>query len=224
MGDAGKEYCLSCSLNQTIPDLVDSDRLLWWKQLEHAKRRLIFGLLQLKLPVTGKHESEDGLAFRFIEDRRTNPRVVEEHVYTGYSEGVVTINVTEADDMRREMERRHAGELYRTLLGHFRHESGHYYFHLLINGEQRRARFRDLFGDERQDYDAALEQYYSGTRIRDPDFISVYAQSHPLEDWAEIWAHYLHMTDTLETAGFYGCPRARITSTVSRTCCKNGRN
>ena len=207
VGDAGKEYCLSCSLNQTIPDLVDSDRLLWWKQLEHAKRRLIFGLLQLNLPVTGKHESEHGLAFRFIEDRRSNPRVAEEHVYTGHSEGVVTINVTEADNMRREMERRHAGELYRTLLGHFRHESGHYYFRLLIDGEKRIARFRDLFGDDRQDYDAALERYYSGPRIRDPDFISAYAQSHPLEDWAEIWAHYLHMTDTLETAGFYGLPQ-----------------
>ena len=202
--DADSEYCLSCRLNQTIPNLVDSDRLHWWKQLEHAKRRLIFGLLQLNLPVTGKRDSADGLAFRFIEDRRSNPAVSEEYVYTGYSEGVVTINVAEADDLRRELERRHSGEMYRTLLGHFRHESGHYYFNLLLDNEARRRRFRELFGDERQDYDAALARFYAGPQLRNPEFISAYAQSHPLEDWAEIWAHYLHMTDTLETAGFYG--------------------
>ena len=205
--DAGKEFCVSCRLNETIPNLVDNDRLHWWKQLENAKRRLIFGLLQLKLPITGKHEAEGGLAFRFIEDRRSNPHVAEEHVYTGYGDGVVTINVAEADEVRREMARKNSGELYRTLLGHFRHESGHYYFHLLIDGEPRLARFRELFGDERRDYGAALERYYSGPRIRDPDFISAYAQSHPFEDWAEIWAHYLHMTDTLETAGCYGLPQ-----------------
>lgn len=205
--DADSEYCLSCRLNQTIPNLVDSDRLHWWKQLEHAKRRLIFGLLQLNLPVTGKRESADGLAFRFIEDRRSNPHVTEEYVYTGHSAGVVTINVTEADDLRRELARRHSGEMYRTLLGHFRHESGHYYFDLLLKGEARRRRFRELFGDERRDYDAALARYYAGPKLRDPDFISAYAQSHPLEDWAETWAHYLHLTDTLETAGFYGLPQ-----------------
>ena len=207
VSEKGEEYCLSCRLNQTIPNLLDDDRLRWWKQLEHAKRRLIFGLLQLGLPVSGKHESEHGLAFRFIEDRRSNPNVVEEHVYTGHSDGMVTINVAEADDVRREIARQNTGELYRTLLGHFRHESGHYYFHLLIDSEPRRERFRTLFGDERQDYDAALSRYYAMTPTNDPDFISVYAQSHPLEDWAEIWAHYLHMTDTLETAGFHGLPQ-----------------
>lgn len=205
--EEGERYCLSCRLNQMIPNLLDGSRLHSWKQLEHAKRRLIFGLLHLGLPVSGKQESEGGLAFRFIEDRRSNPEVAEEHVYTGHREGVVTINVAEADDVRREIARQGTGELYRTLLGHFRHESGHYYFRRLVDGERLLARFRDLFGDERQDYDAALERYYSGPRIRDPDFISAYAQSHPLEDWAEIWAHYLHMTDTLETAGFYGLPQ-----------------
>ena len=205
--DADEEYCLSCRLNQTIPNLVDSDRLHWWKQLEHAKRRLIFGLLQLNLPVTGKRDSADGLAFRFIEDRRSNPAVSEEYVYTGHSAGVVTINVTEADDLRRELARRHSGEMYRTLLGHFRHESGHYYFNLLLVGEARRRRFRELFGDERRDYHAALARYHAGPRSRHPDFISAYAQAHPLEDWAETWAHYLHMADTLETAGFYGLPQ-----------------
>ena len=210
--EEGEEYCLSCRLNRTIPNLLNDDRLRWWKQLEHAKRRLIFGLLQLGLPVSGKHESEHGLAFRFIEDRRSNPNVAEEHVNTGHNQGMITINVAEADDVRREIARQNTGELYRTLLGHFRHESGHYYFRLLIDSEPRLQRFRDVFGDERQDYDAALSRYYAGPRIHDPDFISVYAQSHPLEDWAEIWAHYLHMTDTLETAGFYGMPQGSARS------------
>ncbi len=200
-------FCLSCRLNQTIPNLRDGSRLHWWKQLELAKRRLIFTLLELNLPVTGKHESAGGLAFRFVEDRRSNPDVAEEHVYTGHSEGVVTINPAEADEVRREIARRDSGELYRTVLGHFRHESGHYYFNVLVGQGPRLARFRELFGDETRDYAAALARYYAGPRIRDPEFISAYAQSHPLEDWAETWAHYLHMTDTLQTAAGHGLPQ-----------------
>ncbi len=207
VGEHDQQYCLSCRLNQTIPNLCDGSRLHWWKQLEQAKRRLIYGLLNLRLPVASKHESQHGLAFRFIEDRRSNPEVAEEHVYTGYAEGVITINVAEADEVRRELERRHAGELYRTLLGHFRHESGHYFFHLLIDSAERTRRFRELFGDERQDYADALRRYHSRPRTQGADFVSAYAESHPLEDWAEVWAHYLHMTDTLETAGHYGLPQ-----------------
>ena len=206
VSEPGQEYCISCRLNQTIPNLTGLDRLYWWKQLENAKRRLIYGLLQLKLPVAGKRESQSGLAFRFIEDRRSNPDVREEHVYTGYSDGVVTINVAEADIVRREIERQHSGELYRTLLGHFRHESGHYFFDLLVDSDARRWRFRELFGDERIDYRAALSRHYAAPPARNYNCISAYAQSHPLEDWAEVWAHYLHMNDTLETAGSYGLP------------------
>ena len=207
VSEPGEDWCLSCRLNQTIPNLNDADRLHWWKQLEYAKRRLIYGLLQLGLPVAGKRESAAGLAFRFIEDQRSNPDVREEQVYTGYADGVVTINVAEADIVRREIERRHSGEQYRTLLGHFRHESGHYYFELLVNSDTRRERFRSLFGDERQDYAEALERYYAAPPARDPEYISAYAQSHPVEDWAEVWAHYLHMSDTLETAAFHGLPQ-----------------
>ena len=205
--DPGEAFCLSCRLNQTIPNLNGPDRPHWWKQLEYAKRRLVYGLLRLGLPVAGKRESESGLAFRFIEDRRSNPHVREERVYTGYSDGVVTINVAEADILRREFERQSSGERYRTLLGHFRHESGHHYFGLLVNSDATRARFREIFGDEREDYGAALARYYAAPPPRDPACISAYAQSHPLEDWAEVWAHYLHMSDTLETAGFHGLPQ-----------------
>jgi hypothetical protein len=198
-------FCLSCSLNQTIPNLLLKNRRRWWKSLEHAKRRLIFTLLRLGLPVTCKDTDPHGLAFRFIEDKRSNPRVFEEHVMTGHFEGVITINITEADDVTREISRASAGEMYRTLLGHFRHESGHFYFEKLLKGQAKIADFRRLFGDERADYGQALKEYYakkySAGRIR--HYISHYAQSHPYEDWAEVWAHYLHMIDTLETAGDY---------------------
>ncbi len=201
IGEPGNSYCLSCTLNHTIPNLMESHRRRWWKSLEHAKRRLIYSLLTLQLPIVGRAHEEDGLAFEFIEDKRTNPRVLEEHVNTGHAGGLITINIAEADHVSREITRQYTGELYRTLLGHFRHESGHYYYSRLVSGDSIAA-FRDLFGDERQDYGKALEYYYSNksSMVRDPDLISHYAQAHPLEDWAEVWAHYLHMVDALETA------------------------
>jgi hypothetical protein len=205
VSEVGAAYCLSCSLNQTIPNLLQKNRRSWWKSLEHAKRRLIFTLIRLNLSIVGKETDPGGLAFRFIEDQRTNPRVFEEHVMTGHFEGLITINITEADDVTREISRASAGELYRTLLGHFRHESGHYYFERLLKDKAKLAGFRRLFGDERADYGKALKHYYAKkhprTGIR--HYISHYAQSHPHEDWAEVWSHYLHMVDTLETAGDY---------------------
>lgn len=198
-------YCLSCSLNHTIPNLMEPKRRRWWKNLEHAKRRLIYSLLVLKLPVLGRANDPQGLAFSFIEDRRTNPGVFEEHVATGHHKGMITVNTAEADKVNREITRAFTGELYRTLLGHFRHESGHYYFEKLICNDKLRSQFRALFGDERADYDAALKDYYASKNVipHDPSMISRYAQSHPLEDWAEVWTHYLHMIDTLDTAAAY---------------------
>ena len=205
VSNQNESYCVSCRLNHIIPNLTLAKRRRWWKSMEYAKRRLIYSLLSLGLPVQGKRESASGLAFEFIEDKRTNPGVREEHVNTGHDNGLITINLAEADHVSREISRQFTGELYRTLLGHFRHESGHYYFSVLVNDEATLARFRDLFGDERQDYAAALEYYYANKAAMpaNPDLISHYAQSHPSEDWAEVWAHYLHMVDTLETAGQY---------------------
>jgi len=204
-------YCMSCELNETIPNLMEPTRRGWWKSLEHAKRRLIYSLLRLKLPLVGKKHDPHGLAFQFIEDQRTNPEVLEEHVTTGHLDGLITINIAEADIVTQAITRQNTGELYRTLLGHFRHESGHYYFNILVypnNLEQ----FRQLFGDEMVDYATALDKYYAekSNLPNDPNMISHYAQSHPLEDWAEVWAHYLHMIDTLETAKDYGLHQGSI--------------
>ena len=131
---------------------------------------------------------------------------------TGHLDGLITINIAEADIVNRAITRQYTGELYRTLLGHFRHESGHYYYNRLIVSPALLERFRSLFGDETRDYAAALEYYYSPNNPvpRDPAMISHYAQSHPLEDWAEVWAHYLHMIDTLETAKDYGLHQGSI--------------
>ncbi|MGB5738916.1 MAG: putative zinc-binding metallopeptidase, partial [Woeseia sp.] len=161
-----------------------------------AKRRLIYDLLRLNLPVDPSR-----LKFVFKEDRRTNPDVGDDHVTIGHANGVITINAAEADAVYREEMRQQMNEPYRTLLGHFRHESGHYYFGVVV-GQERLAAARALFGDETANYDAALQQHYSNGP---PDnwaeqYISSYASSHPAEDWAECWAHYLHICAVLESA------------------------
>ncbi|MDO8262878.1 MAG: putative zinc-binding metallopeptidase [Gallionella sp.] len=211
----GESYCLACSLNQTVPGVrVDNDwqqRHRWWRSMEQAKRRLLFTLLELGLPVQSKRENPAfGLAFAFLEDWRSNPLVHDAHVLTGHARGLITVNLAEADHVLREQARQRFGEPYRTLLGHFRHESGHYYFERLIVTAADHEEFRALFGDECADYEQAIADYYAAGMAleRRDDMISAYAQVHPLEDWAECWAHYLHMVDTLETAAQFGLPRS----------------
>jgi hypothetical protein len=128
--------------------------------------------------------------------------VAESLVMTGHRAGIITINLLEADDAARHAVREQMAELYRTLLGHFRHESGHYYEALLVPPGPAREAYRELFGDERQDYAAALQHYHESGPVShwNRNFISPYASSHPMEDWAECWSHYLHITDGLETA------------------------
>ena len=194
--------CLACRLNRTIPDLSQPHNVACWGRLEAAKRRLVYSLLALGLPVKNKQdEPERGLAFSFLAD--SDPDFVDSpRVITGHDEGLITINIAEADDAFRVKMRLDMDERYRTVLGHFRHEVGHYYWQILIRDSTRIDAFRRLFGDERQDYDSALKQYYDN---KAPDnwqdnYISAYASSHPWEDWAETWAHYLHIVDMLETA------------------------
>lgn len=192
--------CLSCGLSRVIPALSKAANRQRWRRLEYAKRRLLYDLLALGLPV------EPGrLEFVFKEDRRTNPDVSDDHVAIGHRDGVITINAAEADEVYREQMRQAMNEPVRTLLGHFRHESGHYVFDLLVDEPLREAA-RVLFGDERADYDAALQRYYE--QGPPPDwqdrYISAYAAAHPTEDWAECWAHYLHMQAALEAAQTMG--------------------
>jgi hypothetical protein len=196
-------FCESCRLTQMIPDLSVPGTPDRWYRLELAKRRVIYSLKSLALPIaSGGGEARPGLAFQFLAD---DP-AADSPVLTGHSSGTITVNVAEADDAERERRRCALGEPYRTLLGHLRHETGHYYWDRLVADAGMRERFRATFGDEREDYAASLQRYYQqGPR---PDwrdwFVSAYASSHAWEDWAETWTHYLHMADTLEMAAACG--------------------
>jgi hypothetical protein len=129
-----------------------------------------------------------------------------ERVATGHADGVITIDLAESDDARREARRAELGEPYRTMLGHFRHELGHYFQPLLVTGDEAWDACRALFGDERKDYEAALDRHYEQGPPGDwPGLhVSAYATMHPWEDWAETFAHYLHIRDTLQTAAEFG--------------------
>ena len=204
--DGPDAFCLACRHNRTIPDLGPPEHLLRWQRLETAKHRLIYGLLRLGLPLVSKWENpESGLAFDFLADDgaafQETPQVL-----TGHARGLITINIAEADDTERERARKDMAEPYRTLLGHFRHEVGHYYWERLVRDGLWLESFRELFGDERRDYGACLEAHHAegpppGWQER---FVSGYASAHPWEDFAETWAHYLHIVDTLETAAAFG--------------------
>jgi len=195
-------YCAACRHNRMIPDLSLPENLDKWRALEAAKHRLFYTLFQLRLPLETQAENPGGLAFEFLADvARSGSSVM-----TGHVDGVITINLAEADDVERERRRHQMGELYRTLLGHFRHEIGHYYWDRLVAETPNLDAFRRVFGDERQDYAKALQDYYANGARADwsERFISAYASAHPWEDFAETWAHYFHMLDTLETAHVAG--------------------
>lgn len=197
-------FCKACELNRTIPYLGQKDDYDKWYRVETAKRRLIHSLLRFGLEVKSKSATSfGGIMFDFLSDRNVSDG---NRILTGHDNGLITINIAEADDIYREMSRNQMNEVYRTLLGHFRHEIGHYYWDILIGRSSKIIEFRNLFGDERVDYGYALQQYYSNntSKIWKKHFISKYASAHPWEDWAETWAHYMHIVDTLETADSFG--------------------
>ena len=193
-------FCVACKLNRTIPNLTEPGSLEAWQQLERAKKRLIYSLLRFGLPLDASALGKGRLTFDFLRQ-----------AMTGHLDGVVTINIMEADAVERERARQHFDEPYRSLLGHFRHESGHFYWEVLVEAGDRLEEFRALFGDEREDYGAALERHHADGPTPDWEarFVSSYASVHPWEDWAESWAHYVHMVDAVESAEAEGIePRA----------------
>ena len=195
--------CAACCFNRTIPNLSRPNNLTRWRRFEAAKKRLIYTLYDLRLPLIDRwQEPERGLLFDFKEDKRSNPVLLESFVGTGYLSGVITINAMEADDVAREQTRLQMNESYRTLLGHLRHESGHYYQPFFKKNASLSQEFRRLFGDPAQNYKMALDRHYRRGPVDNWQdcYISSYASCHPVEDWAECWSHYLHIHDTLETA------------------------
>ena len=198
--DAGDGFCRACDLNRTIPDLAIAGNLEAWQELERAKKRLVYDLLRFGLPLDTTLTGGERLAFDFLVNANT-----------GHLDGVITINVLEADAVERERQRQQFGEPYRSLLGHLRHESGHFYWNVLIAATGQYDAFRAVFGDESEDYGAARARHHGNGPPMDwaTRHVSAYASAHPWEDWAETWAHYLHMVSSIDTAQAEGMePRA----------------
>jgi hypothetical protein len=175
-----------------------------WRKIGRAKNRLFYSLLRFELPLATKAENEQtGLAFDVLADL---PQSGAPRVMTGHDNGLITIALAESDDVRREQSRVSMHEPYRTLLGHFRHEVGHYFWDRLVRDGGKLEPFRALFGDEQADYGQALQRHYKQARraTGNARFVSAYATMHPWEDFAETWAHYLHIVDTLEIARAFG--------------------
>ena len=201
--------CFGCRFNETVPNLSIVEHIPLWEKMEAAKRRALYTLKVLPIPLQTTDENpEAGLSFDFITDRNvkdhfTTPIEGQNVVFTGHDCGHITINLAEADDVARYQTKHDMGERYRTLLGHFRHELGHYYFdQLIVPFPEKHALCKQYFGDDALDYQEALKYHYehgAPQNWRDT-FISEYATMHPYEDWAETWAHYMHIIDTLETA------------------------
>ena len=202
ISDDSNPLCRSCRLTRIIPDITPIENRVAWYKMETAKRRVVYSLQEHNLPIESKAENPaGGLAFELLADVPGD-----KHVLTGHDNGVITLNIAEADDVERERRRISLHEPYRTLLGHFRHEIGHYYWDRLVDKSPRLDDYRRLFGDERRDYNNALKEHYEkgpGPNWNE-NYVSAYASVHPWEDWAETWAHYMHMTDTLETAAACG--------------------
>ncbi|GJE77638.1 zinc-binding metallopeptidase family protein [Methylorubrum suomiense] len=202
--ESDEPYCVTCRHNRVVPDLTVSANVVRWRQIEAAKHRLFYSLLRLELPLVTRVQYSDGLAFDFLVDpaetQSPGPPVM-----TGHLDGLITLSIAEADDVERERRRKLFGEFYRTLLGHFRHEIGHYFWNLLVRFDASLPLFRALFGDESVDYGLSLQRYHANgpTPRWEESFVSAYATAHPWEDFAETFAHYLHIVDTLETANAF---------------------
>lgn len=201
---SGETMCAACRHNSIIPELNITDNQIAWSKIEMAKHRLFYTLDRLGLTrAVDLGGGAEPLVFKFMADL---PNPQGQHVMTGHDDGVITIALAEADDAEREKRRKMMGEPYRTLLGHFRHEVGHFFWDKIVRDANRLESCRALFGDDRQDYAEALKKHYEQGPPADwqENFVSTYATAHPWEDFAETWTHYLHIVDTLEMAGAYG--------------------
>ncbi len=192
-------WCRSCALTRGRPDVGRPEAVEAWAVAEAAKRRLVYQLDGLGLPIEARSAANPrGLAFDLV-------HVPGVRGITGHAGGVVTLDLAEADDLHRHRLRRELDEPYRTVIGHLRHEIGHFYWHRLVGESNDLVEFRRLFGDERADYATALERHYGRSTETPPaEHVSAYAAAHPLEDWAETFAHYLHVLDGLDTAASHG--------------------
>ncbi|UDF30491.1 UNVERIFIED_ORG: putative zinc-binding peptidase [Roseateles sp. XES5] len=204
--DSPHAFCAACRHNRIVPT-TDPQGLERWRRIGAAQRHLFYSILRWGLPhPTRGEDPSGGLVFDFLADEVDAGGNILAAAMTGHEDGLVSLRAAEAEDAVRESVRVSMDEPYRTLLGHFRHEIGHFYWARLIRDAPTLEEARRLFGDEREDYAAALQRNYE--QGPPPDwqerFISTYASCHPAEDFAECWAHFFHIVDTLETARAFG--------------------
>ncbi|MCB8839054.1 putative zinc-binding metallopeptidase [Aurantimonas sp. VKM B-3413] len=216
-GDSADTFCKACRHNLTVPDASNPANVANWQRMEIAKRRMVYTLLRLRLPLFTRDEAPEGLGFDFLAETPG-----EQHVMTGHDDGLITIALVEADDAEREKRRTSMGEPYRTLLGHFRHEVGHWYWDRLVRDGGALAECRAIFGNDEVDYGEALQTHYrNGPKPNWQDeYVSSYAASHAWEDFAETWSHYLHIVDSLETGHWWGVsvdPRVKDSGLLTTT-------
>jgi hypothetical protein len=199
-------FCQACEHNRFVPDVSTEAGINQWRKLSQAQRHMYYSLLRLGLPrPTRQQDPSGGLVFDFLIDEVQQDGTVQVAM-TGHDEGVIAIRAAEADDNTRENIKDQMNEHYRTMLGHFRHEMGHFIWNKLVRDAGKLDECRAVFGDEREDYAEALTRNYAeGPRFDwQQCYISSYASIHPWEDFAECFAHYLHIVDTLETAHSFG--------------------
>ena len=194
--------CDFCKLTTVIPDLAIAGNAEKWRRLEKAKQRVLYALDTLGFPFRDDANSPfPAVRFEFKADGV-------EPVSTGHNNGCIVINIEEADSVKRELSRVQLGEPQRTLVGHFRHEMGHYFWSRLVNpNNQLLKQFRELYGDELSlEYGQAIDAYYRNgpAGVWQTNYVSAYATMHPWEDFAETFATYVDMCSVLNTANHFG--------------------
>ncbi|MDQ7728558.1 putative zinc-binding metallopeptidase [Halomonas sp. SpR8] len=185
-------FCRSCAMTALAPDPEIPNAMQNWAKTEAAKRWVLDNLGRWHW-----FRPEDPGAppvFHLLAEGRSP-------VPMGHIEGVVTISVAEVDPVLVTTRREALEEPYRTMIGHMRHEISHMLWWRLSLREDFLDAFREMFGDERQDYTAALQRHYNDGPPPNwkESFLTTYASAHPHEDWAETAAHLLHLTDIADS-------------------------
>jgi len=206
-----ESFCQACRYNGLVPDAKTPQGLRRWRAIGEAQRHLFYSFLRWDLPRPGRREDPQGLLFD-LKDDEILPDGSCKPVLIGHDEGHIVIRTAEADDLTREQQRELMNEPYRTLLGHFRHETGHFIWNRMVRDTGKFDGFRAVFGDERADYGQAVDAHYKQGPPAGwgSHYISYYATTHPWEDFAECFAHVLHIVDSLETAHIYGIALAPL--------------
>ncbi len=208
--------CRFCEFTSVIPPLKQPESVRRWAMMESAKRRLLSQLEDLSLPpFIDDVQQTHPLSFEFLENS-VDACGQTKNVTTGHEHGLITINLAEADSVHRERLRVDLGEPQRTLIGHMRHEIGHY---IDWSWACRMAadEYRALFGDpDSIDYSEAMKRHYDEGPPSNwaNHYVSAYATMHPWEDFAETVNVYLDIMAIATTATELGQSELDLSATA----------